>query len=506
MPSNSKESLSRKTMRGFFLLFSSSIAQAIIQFVIMLYLARLLSPKDFGVIGLATVILTFVSILSSLGIGPALIQRSEINQAHIQTSFAISLSLNVLFAISIYLSSAGIADFFNMPELDFALKLLSFVCIIQGFSVVSESLLMRNLEFRKTTVIDLISIAGYGVTGITLAYLHFGVLTLVIAYIVQAILKSVLLLINLPHEKKIKLNVVALKELIYYGGGHSIGRLFNQLAINVDNLIVGRFLGADALGYYSRAYQLLVLPANLFGKVVDSVLFPSMSKVQNEHEKLRRAYLTGIKFIAIMVIPISVYIFTIAHQLVSLLFGEKWMALVIPLQILSVGMLFRTSYKISDSLSRAIGSVYPRAWRQAIYFISVVAGAWIGQHWGIVGVSYGVIVAIFINYLLMAQLSLKLIRSNWLVFFNSHVSSLILAIILFIETSLLRDALISLKTPSLLVILITMACFILTFITMVLVWPKLILGLTREQLISSAVQYIPEKIKKRLGISRKADN
>jgi O-antigen/teichoic acid export membrane protein len=174
---------------------------------------------------------------------------------------------------------------------------------------------------------------------------------------------------------------------------------------------------------YSRAFQLIVMPANLFGQVLDTVLFPAMSAVQDSRSRLTSAFRRGVLFITVVVLPISVLCIILAPEIIRVVLGKNWENAIAPFQILSVSILFRTSYKMSDSLARATGAVYDRAWRQILFALFVFIGAWVGTQWGLAGVACGVLLATCLNYLFMADLSLKLISMSWKDFFKDQIPS-----------------------------------------------------------------------------------
>jgi PST family polysaccharide transporter len=228
-----------------------------------------------------------------------------------------------------------------------------------------------------------------------------------------------------------------------FGGGFTIARIGNYLSGEADNLVVGRFLGAEALGLYSRAYYLMSVPASLFGQVLDRVLFPAMAKVQHDRRRLGLAFKRGIAVTALTILPLSVALLLLAPELIRVLLGPRWSEAIVPFQILVVGMLFRSSYKLSDSLARATGAVYRRAWRQILFAILIAVGAYLGQKWGLAGVALGVMLAITVNFMLMAQLSLRLADLTWGSVWAAHIPalrlSLVLGVVIWIITDLLRN-------------------------------------------------------------------
>jgi O-antigen/teichoic acid export membrane protein len=198
-----------------------------------------------------------------------------------------------------------------------------------------------------------------------------------------------------------------------YGVGQSISRLGVIMANQADNLVVGRWLGAVRFGEYSRAYQLISVPTNLLGDVLDKVLFPTMARVQDDSRRLAAAFLQGTAVMALVTMPVGVVTAVLAPELVAVAFGSRWAGLVAPFQVLALGMMFRTCYRMSDSLSRATGRVYRRAWRQGLFALLVFLGALVGQTQGLVGVASGVLLAFFLNYVSMSQLSLAITHLSW---------------------------------------------------------------------------------------------
>jgi PST family polysaccharide transporter len=198
------------------------------------------------------------------------------------------------------------------------------------------------------------------------------------------------------------------------------------LALQGDNLVVGHSLGPGALGIYGRAYNLMSAPAVAIGKVLDDVLFPTLARVQDDVERLARGFRRAVAVISIATLPASATMVILAPELVRVALGPQWSEVVGPFRILAAGLLFRTSYKISDSLARSTGAVYRRAKRQVVYAGLVVGGAYIGQGWGLEGVATGVLLALLVNFVLMAQLSLQLCRLSWRSFLEFHLPAIAL--------------------------------------------------------------------------------
>jgi len=404
--------------------------KGIIQFGVLIILARHLVPEDFGIVSAAMVVVGLSQIFSLLGMGPAIVQRSTLTEKHICTAFSVSLVLGLMFYVLVYKTAPLVENFFNMDGLTEILQSLALLFPISGLGVVSESLALREMKFRYLSKVMLASYAfGYAFFGVSFALMGYGAFALVVASLAQAVLKTFLLMVVYRHSVIPFFEIKAFKELMYFSGGFTLARLGNYTATQGDNIVVGRLLGAANLGIYGRAYQMMMIPAQLIGSVLNHVLFPAMASFQNNRDKLAQTYRRGMSAVAILVLPFSAFLIVYGSEIVTLVLGEQWKDVVIPLQILAAGLLFRTSYKIGDALARATGAVYRRAWRQWVAALSVVFLAAIGTLWGAPGVAVGVCVAIFINYLLVAQLSLKITGLSWRDFIAAHMPGLRLALV-----------------------------------------------------------------------------
>jgi O-antigen/teichoic acid export membrane protein len=401
---------------------SSNGLNAVLKIVVLIVLARLLSPADFGIVAAALIVIGFSAIFSQLGLGPALVQRRELEPRHVQTALAASFAFGLLLAGLLWVSAPAIARFFHIESSAEVLRALAWIFPVRGLSGVAECLVQRDLRFRWLAARDLISYAlGYGLVGIALAWAGWGVWALVAAHITQTALNAAMLLSVKPPALHPLPSWRAFVELMDFGAGFTIARVANFLAGQADNLVVGRMLGPVALGLYTRAYQLMAVPTTLFGDVLDRVLFPTMAKVQGDAPRLAAAYLQAVASIALVMLPMGVVMTVLAPELIIVLLGSRWVDVIQPFQVFAIGLLFRTSYKMSDSIARATGAVYRRAWRQAIYAVLVFAGAWVGTRWGITGVAVGVLVSLIINFTLMADLSLAVAHTTWRRFAEAHL-------------------------------------------------------------------------------------
>lgn len=425
------KNLTQKTFSGFIWQFLGTIFKSFLQLGVLIVLARLISKEDFGIVQSALVVVGFSKLVSQMGVGPALVQKANLTSLHIRTGATLTFCLSGLFFFSVYFGSGLIADFFKMPELQVVLKVVAVIFVIEGITTVSQSLLLREMKQKVLVQIDFISyLIGYGIVAIVLSYLGWGLWSLIIGQIVQSVLKCILSFIKSKHSLKPYLGKKESKELLYFGGGFTIAKFFNYMATQGDNIVAGRYLGADALGVYSRAYTIMVKPVSLIGDSMDKVLFPAMSARQHQPDSLIEAFINGSKMIAFLCIPISCAIIFSSEEIINIMLGQNWSEAIVPLQILTSGLIFRMGYKMGDCLTRATGNVYSRAKRQFIYALCVFLGCYIGKNSGIIGVSLGTLFAVIINYILMIHLSLVILKINWIYFLKRTLVELPIALLL----------------------------------------------------------------------------
>lgn len=437
-----KENLTKSTLFGFAWQYLSFITQAFLQIVVLAILARLLSPEDFGVVSLAMIVVGFAALFSQLGVGPALIQRSELTPTHIRVGFSISILLSLILTFITIGVSPLAASFLQSDRVTNVLSVISLNFFFTGFGVVAESLLKRNLQFRKLMWARTGSyLFGYAIVGISMAWLGYGVWSLVGATLGQSLVYSLLLFILNPHSLLPSLAQREIRELLFFGGGFTLARFLNYSANQGDYFVVGRMMGPGPLGIYSRAYQLMMMPAKYFSEVLAVVLFPVMAKLQTERRQLTKTYLAAISMVALVCAPIGILMVITASEIVAVLLGPKWSEAVVPFQILALGVVGRSSYKIDNALAKALGVMYRRSVRDAIYAAAVVLGASIGLRWGLAGVAVGVLGAVVINYILALQMSMDLLDCSWSQVFQALSPSIYPTVIVAVTAIFMRTLL-----------------------------------------------------------------
>jgi PST family polysaccharide transporter len=397
----------------------------VLRIAVLAALARLLTPADFGLLGAAGVVVWLSVVFSSLGLGPALIQRQQLEPRHVATAAVGSLAFGCVVGVLVIVCADSLEALFRLPGLAPVLTGLALLFPLAGWSSVAECLLQRQLRFATIAGAELVSyLAGYGLVGIGLAWLGAGVWALVGAEAVKAVVKAVTFARAVPLPRPFAVDSGALGELLRFGSSYTASGLGTYVAAQADTVIVARFLGAGALGLYGRAYELMLAPAQALGTVLDKILFPTISRVQSDAGRLRLGYRRCTALVALTVLPASIATIVLAPEIVAVLLGAQWRGAVLPLQLLAAGMFFRVGYMVGHAVANAAGSVHGVAWRNAAHAATIIAAALVGVRWGLPGVAAGVVLALALHYTLVAQLGVRVAGLGWPQFVSLHLPGL----------------------------------------------------------------------------------
>jgi len=470
-------SLKRKAAGGMAWTGLGEILNQCMHFIVFVILARLLTPADFGTVGAVGILIAFMIHFSQMGVGAALVQRKILSVEHCSTAFTFTMIISILMGIGLFLNSAAIASFFKNPLLESIVPWLVLSFLLRTNSFVSQSILQRELQFKSLVMIELMGyFMGYGLVGVLMAYYGYGVWSLVCANLTYS--ASTLLLYFYMNKSVVKLgfDYSTFRELITFGGWITWSKTANVVALQGDNLVVGRFLGESDLGLYTRAYQLTSLPANLFGKVVDRVLFPLLAQIQDDVSRISKIYLSTSLLIAYLAFPCTVVVFLLADEVVLLIFGENWLGMAYILKILVFGLYFRVAYKFPSVMFRSTGKLAQLAGQQTLYAILIVAAALMFVSKGVNGVAYGIVSALAIFYLVTTYMVIRAFKVDSTLFILAHLKPLIYSIYLFLAGLLSKEFLGSLGLDLITIVITLFLAMVIYLILPLLIIPKWLLG------------------------------
>jgi O-antigen/teichoic acid export membrane protein len=416
--------LLRSTFSGLGNQYAGTLITGAGQLVVTAVLARLLTPQDYGLVGLAAVYIGLAAILSHFGIGPALIQRPELTPRYVRAGFTATVLIGILTTALVWFTAPLAALALGNAGLTPFIRGLSFSFVFTNPGLVAEGLLQRNLAWRLLMWVEVTAfVCGYALPAIILAATGFGAWALVGSTLGLSLARSATLLKLQPHPKWPRIGP-EIRELLHFGSGFTLARIFNYGAGQGDNLVVGRVLGVIPLGYYSRAFKLMLILVTYFATVTTRVLFPVMSRLQGDPERLRATYLAGSAVLGLVSAPIGALMVVLAPEFVGLVLGPRWAPAILPFQILTAGIMFRNVYLMAYCLDAAVGAMRKRMLRDGIYALAVVGGSLIGTRFGLAGVATGVVVAIVLNYLVGAAMSLSILGATWRDYARSQLPAL----------------------------------------------------------------------------------
>lgn len=435
--------LTQKTAKGVIWAGSSSAFSTILNFVILAVLARLLFPSDFGLMGMIVPVTGFVILIADLGLGVAIIQNQDITDEQLSTFFFLNIILGIALCCVVYFSSGLVALFFKESELISLLKIMSFSFIIMSLGQTFRTLLQKWMDFKTLFKVEVSGIIIYGICSITFAIKGFGVWSLVYGFLIRQVGETVLLWIVTPFRPQLVFSLQKIKNLMNFGIYVFGERIINYFKRNLGHIIIGRFLGAQVLGYYVLAYQLMLFPVSKISGVVTKVTFPAFSVVQNDNKKIRDGYLKVVKYISLVTFPMMAGLFAVAPELITMIYGAKWRSTILVLQILCVvGAL--------QSIGTTVGTVLYAKGRPDIGFkwnciaICCYALAFLfGIRWGIVGVSVAYAIASLILFPIIQSITNGLINLRWKQFSKQFVNQTIGAIAIIIAVLGLKMFLLS---------------------------------------------------------------
>jgi O-antigen/teichoic acid export membrane protein len=292
-------------------------------------LARVLVPADFGVMAGAMIFLSFAQMVSRSGIAPTLVQMQNLTVADLRGGF----TLVVVFAVAVFglleLLAPFAAGFLRLDAIEWVLRALAFVLLFEALGMVAEALLTRRLQYHRVMIVEISGrVIGTGAVGVSLAFLGWGFWALVVAKLTEAAVKCVTLLFIVRPPFAPFLSREILQRLIPMSAGFTLRQLLNVVALNADNVVVGRYFDAASLGLYTRAYHLMSLPSDFYAKVAGRVVFPAMARVQDEPARLKAAFLRGLSLTALLGLPLCAVFFILAQDLVRVLLGGQWLGVV----------------------------------------------------------------------------------------------------------------------------------------------------------------------------------
>jgi PST family polysaccharide transporter len=384
--------LQQKAVKGVAWSAIQRVSSQIISFFVFLVLSRLLEPEAFGLFAMANVVLAFVQIFLDQGFSQAIVQREELNKAHLNTAFWANTVFGVAMAIVGVTLSNLMAKLFRAPDLSPVVQWMVISFIFMGLSSTQQALLQRDLAFRSLALRSLVAELIAGVVAISLAFLSYNVWSLVAQALIRVIVGMVILWMASDWRPGFQFSIAHLRALSSFGINIVGNRLVNFFNQRTDEILIGYFLGTSALGFYTIGFRILRVITRLLTESIDAVAFPTFSRLQVDRERFRQAFFQVIQTTSLIAFPGFLGISIIAPELVIAFFGEKWAPSIPVMQVLAfIGILNATSYFNATALV-SVGKPFWLFMTNLINALMNIIAMLIAVRWGIVAVAVAYVI------------------------------------------------------------------------------------------------------------------
>lgn len=334
-------SLKQKTVNGLIWSFVDNFASQGIGFVVGVILARLLSPSEFGLIGMITVFVAISQAFIDSGFSNALIRKSNPAQSDYSTVFFFNLLVGILAYCTLFFSAGSISSFFQEPDLKQLLQVLGLSLLISALSLIQRVQLTKRIDFKLQTRISVIASVSSGIVAILMAYYGYGVWSLVYKTIVQEAVIGFLFWLWNGWRPSWIFDKTSFKEMFGFGSRLLVSSLIDTIYQNIYYLIIGKYFSASELGYYTRADQFRKLPSQNITGVIQRVSYPVLASINGDVPRLKAAYKKLIKGTMLISFVLMIGMAAVAEPMVLALIGDKWLPSVVYLQLLCfVGMFY----------------------------------------------------------------------------------------------------------------------------------------------------------------------
>lgn len=400
------------------------------QFLVMLIMARLLSPSDYGTIGMITVFIAISGTFVDCGFTSALIRMKDRTQADLSTAFFFNLLVSTFFYIILFLIAPLVADFYNMPVLKNVLRVQALTIIIGAFNAVQRATYAINLDFKRQAQITMVSSVVASIFGVTMAYSGFGVWALVYQTLFGGIFIGVLFWFFSKWRPSFIFSKESFKKMFSYGSNLMLSSLINTTYRQIYPIVIGKFFSAAILGNFSRARHWANLGSKNLSGIINSVTFPVLAKVQDDDKRLENIYRRMIRTSVFIIFPLMIGLSAVAKPLTLVTIGEKWVFSSYLLQIICFSMMWYPVHAINLNLLKVKGRSDLFLKLEIIKKIVGICILSISVPMGIVAVCYFNILSSMIALLINTYYTGKLINVGYLKQMRDITPTLILSMVM----------------------------------------------------------------------------
>jgi O-antigen/teichoic acid export membrane protein len=477
-------SLRSRAVSGLKWNYAGSAARAVSSFAVGIVLARLLGPKPFGEIAIATLVIGFGNLVADFGFSAALIQQKDLTQRDIRHSFTVQVVVGVAFTITCAIFAKYIAEIFHQPKVASIIAVLGMMFLFQGLGQTAAGLLKRNLDFKSSQLSQIVSyIVGYIGIGIPLAYFGKGVWSLVFAQLSQTMINTILVYVACPHAI-----VPVIRHdgsLARYGIKILGANVLNWITFNFDTVLAGRAFPMFELGFYNRAFTLATTPVTSFVTVIQNVLFSSVSRAQDRPSAYRSAYLASISIVGVAMFPLYAGVAATPKSVMVGLYGMKWENAGALLGVFAIAMCFHAAMAVAGPLLCAINRVERELRAQSVATASALVVFPICAMQSLNTLAWGVLVIYGLRFALMTNSVLREIDLTWMQVCHELRGAVLLALCTGLSERELEHLLLSARLDAPLRLAVEFASGIVIVTASIIAAPSLVFGAEAIRLLGS---------------------
>lgn len=362
-----------------------------IQFVLRIgstaILARLLMPEAFGLISMVLVVIGFAAMFKDAGLSMATVQRADVTHEQVSTLFWINVALSTSLMLFIAAFSPLIAWFYGEPRLTEITIAVSLAFLFSGLTIQHQALLRRQMRFGILACINIGSMSISIMVGVGLALQGFGYWSLVGMHLAQPLANGILVWFFCDWRPGMPKRGAGVRPMLSFGGNLTLSNFLNHCTRNVDNLLIGAVCGASSLGLYTKAYRLLMMPIQQLNAPVSAAAVPALSRLQNDPERFKQFYLKGISYLTFFGMPLVVFSFVAAEEIIRIVLGPGWEGSVPIFRALAPAALIGTLNVATGWIFVSLGRTDKQVKSASFGAIITIAAFLIGINWGAFGVA-----------------------------------------------------------------------------------------------------------------------
>jgi len=389
--------------------FIENSSRHVITFVVGIILARLLSPREFGLIGMIIIFIAISKLLVDSGFNQALIRKKNCTQTDYSTIFYFNIIASIFLYSLLFIFSESIARFFDEPKLKLIVQILGIVIIINSLTIIQKTQLVKSLDFKLLTKVSIIASTMSGITGITLASTGFGVWSLVVKTLADATITTFLLFLWNKWKPSFFFSKNSFKELFSFGSKLLLARLINTIYRNIYYFIIGKFYSAKELGFFTKADRFRNVASENIYFVINRVSYPVLASIQNDTKKLKQSYRKLLKSSMLITFFLLMGLAAVSKAMILTLIGRQWLQSVIYLQLLCFVGIMYPLYALNLNILKVLGRSDLCLNLEIIRNLFAIPMIIIGIFWGIKIMIIGLIISSILAFLLNSHWSGKFI-------------------------------------------------------------------------------------------------